>query len=461
MTGQPLEDYGQPYWLDIDRPDFPRLESNLTTDAVVIGAGIFGLKLARYLSQVGLDCVVLEGARVGEGASGRNQGSANHGASISYAEAIARFGRSTAKAVWQLGLENHRLIREQLDDYGVDCDYRAAGFTFLARRDMPDGAETAAAYRREYELLFEDGFAVTGLDAADTRRITGDDRFLGGVTYHADAQFHSGKYVIGLAAGVSHMKGVRLFEGARVTGIARSGVVTVVTAGDHAVSAPLVFLGVNALAPQYVGGLAPGMRAERGQVLVTAPLPSRPCNGAFGTAMAWWRELPEPDGRFRLLFGGGRRRDEPDSLFHQFTAGRPNPVLESEGFSPSVDHQGRLDAQFALLFPQYAGIRVTHRWGGLQSFTADGFPQVGLFDAVRSIYGAAGFSGRGNCYSDVAAAHVVTMATGRPTALNPRFSHLINELMAVRRPSSIWDGWTDESTAMTFSRQLESAHERI
>lgn len=447
MTGPNLETYGLPYWLDIDRPDFPRLERSLTADAVVIGAGIFGLKVARYLSQAGLDCVVLEGARVGEGASGRNQGSANHGASISYAEAIARFGRGTAKAIWQLGLENHRLIREQLDDYEVACDYRAAGFTFLARRDMPDGAETAAAYRREYELLAEDGFAVAGLDAADTRRITGSDRYLGGIAYHTDAQFHSGKYVVGLATGVSRMRGVRLFEGARVTGIARSGDVTVVTAGEHTVSAPLVFLGVNALAPQYVDGLAAGMRAERGQVLVTEPLPSRPCNGAFGTAMAWWRELPEPDGRFRLLFGGGRRRDEPDSLFHQFSAGQPNPVLESEGFSPSVEHQGRLDTQFALLFPQCEGARITHRWGGLQSFTGDGFPQVGLFDATRNIYGAAGFSGRGNCYSDVAAAHVVAMATGRATALNPRFSHLIDKLMAVRRPSAVWSGWIDERRA--------------
>ena len=122
-------------------------------------------------------------------------------------------------------------------------------------------------------------------------------------------------------------------------------------------------------------------------------------------------------------------------------------MLESEGFSPSVDHQGRLDTQFALLFPQYAGARVTHRWGGLQSFTGDGFPQMGLFDAARGIYGAAGFSGRGNCYSDVAAAHVVAKATGRATALNPRFSALIDDLMAVRRPSAVWSGWTDEPRA--------------
>ncbi|MBM4005629.1 MAG: hypothetical protein FJ295_20460 [Planctomycetes bacterium] len=51
---------------------------------------------------------------------------------------------------------------------------------------------------------------------------------------------------------------------------------------------------------KYVIGLARGVsqhpRAERRQVLVTEPLAQRPCRGSFGTAMAWWREISEPDG---------------------------------------------------------------------------------------------------------------------------------------------------------------------
>jgi len=443
-----LAGFGQPYWLDLPRPDYPVLERDLAADAVVIGAGIFGLKLARYLGRLGLQVVILEASRVGEGASGRNQGSANHGAGIDYLTAIDRYGRARAREIWQLGLENHRLIREQLDDYEVDCDYRVGGFTFLARRDMPGWEEDVHRYRMQHDLLAEDGFAVGSLDAAEALRRTGNPVFAGGLTYRDDAQFHSGKYVIGLARGVSRTRGVQLYERTRVTAIERTGAVSVVRAGAVAVRAPLVFLALNALAPQQVRGLAPGLRAERGQVLVTEPLPDRPCHGSFGTAMAWWRELPEADGRFRLLFGGGRRRDEPDSLFRQFTAeGQPHPSLESGGFSPSEAHQARLDAQFATLFPRYRGVAVTHRWGGLQSFTADGFPQVGLFDAERAIYGAAGFSGRGNCYSDVAAAYLVGLATGTSGVLAPRHAALIAELMAVGRPGSQWGDWDSNAAA--------------
>lgn len=220
-------------------------------------------------------------------------------------------------------------------------------------------------------------------------RATGNGVFAGGLKYLTDAQFHSGKYVIGLAQGVARQPMVQLFEGARVRDIVRRGEITEVSVGDRTVRAHLVFLGLNALAPQYVSGLAPSLRAERGQVLITEPVARRPCSGSFGTDMAWWREVEGPDGVFRLLFGGGRVREEPDSLFPQFTAdGRSNVRLETVGFSPSLAHQHRLDRQFAVLFPQYVNVRVSHRWGGLQSFTADGFPEVGLFDEERRIYGA-------------------------------------------------------------------------
>lgn len=139
----------------------------------------------------------------------------------------------------------------------------------------------------------------------------------------------------------------------------RGDVSEVITA-QGTVSTPLVFLALNALAPQQVPARECSLRAERGQVFVTEPLTVRPCTGSFGAAMAWWREIPEADGRYRLLFGGGRKREEPDSLFPQFTAdGQPHPLLETEGFSPSVAHQQRLDAEFAKIFPN-PGRRAYH-----------------------------------------------------------------------------------------------------
>jgi len=239
---------------------------------------------------------------------------------------------------------------------------------------------------------------------------------------------------------------VRICEGVRVNRIVRTGPKAVrLETSSHPVDASAVFLAVHALAPQFIPSLERPLRAERGQVLVTAPLPDRPCRGSFGTTMAWWREIILPDGKFRLLFGGGRDREAPDSLFPQFKAdGSPHPMLERGGFSPSREHQGRLDAQLAILFPQYRGIAITHRCGGLQSFTADHFPFIGCLDEERRIFGMVGLCGRGNHHTEVGAEYLAGKLAGVVTPIEARFGALFERFTPPNRASARWGEWKSE-----------------
>jgi gamma-glutamylputrescine oxidase len=280
---------------------------------------------------------------------------------------------------------------------------------------------------------------VEFLDEGDT----GHPLFVAGLNYRSDSQFHSGKYILGLAQGVSRVRDVKIFEGTRVLEIEPdSKSVRLETSGGR-VRAERAFILTNALAPQFVRPLERAIRAERGQVFVTEPLRERPCHGSFGTTLAWWREIPEADGRYRLLFGGGRKRDEPDSLFRQFDdSGARHPKLEGEGFSPSPAHQQRLDEQFAKIFAQLNGVRVTHRWGGLQGFTGDSLPLVGPFDPSLRIHGMAGFCGRGNAHSDVGARYLAARVAGVETEFDKRYRELIDRLMQPNRPQANWSPWT-------------------
>jgi gamma-glutamylputrescine oxidase len=437
-----LEGYGSPYWLEIERPNFPRLEGTRTADVAIVGAGIAGLKLAHHCASRGLTVAVCEGGRVGDGASGRNQGTINHGPNMPYGACVRRHGRDTARDLWRLGLENHCRVRELIAEYDIRCGYERLGEHFLARRDHPACAEDLAQLREDFELLREDGFEVSWLDEALATEVGGSPLFVGGLRYGADAQFHPGKFVAGLANGVGRRAGVRLFEHSRVLGIrAADGAVHVRTACGEVVARD-VFLALNALAPQFVRSLERSLRAERGQVLLTEPLPVRPCAGSFDTRMAWWRDVPEADGRYRLLFGGGRAREAPDSLFPQYDRrGRPHPQLEREGFSPSRQHQERLESQLSAIFPAFAKAAITHRWGGLQSFTADTLPVVGLFDPERRIHGVAGFCGRGNCHSDVAAEYLAGKVIGTESPIERSYGSLLGQLMRVGRESAEWGPW--------------------
>ncbi len=431
-----------PYWLDIDRPAFAALDRDRTADAAILGAGIAGLKLARCLVRHGFTVVVLEGGRVGDGASGRNQGTINHSPNMGYRACIELHSRPIARALWQLGLENHRLLREQIEDYAIDCGYEAAGQTFLVRRDIDGWEQRLAEYAADHDLLRADGFAVELLDEQQAREVGGSPLFAGGLRYATDAQFHSGKFVVGLAQGVARHPAVTIYEGTRVRQIARVGTSTRVTTTGGTVTAPVVFLATNALVPQFLPGLERALRAERGQVIVTEPLSARPCAGSFGTSLAWWREIRQPDGRYRFLFGGGRTREEPDSLFPQFQPdGSPHPKLEVEGFSPSAAHQARLAMQLATLFPDPARARITHRWGGLQSFTADDLPVIGQLDPERNLWGMAGFCGRGNCHSDIGAEFLAGRVAGVVSGVERNFGGLFDSLMRPGRESANWGPW--------------------
>lgn len=250
---------GFPYWLDFNRPTFPALDRDRTADVVVIGAGIAGLKLARCLSRYGFDVAVLEGSRVGEGASSRNQGTINHSPNLGYRDCIERHSHSVAQGLWRLGLENHRLLSEQIGQYEIDCDYQMTGMAYLVRGDMPGGEERLAEYRADYELLREDRFDVEWLDEQQAQSLGGHPVYLGGLRYTSDAQFHSGRFVVGLAVGVARDPNVAIFEGCRVRSIDRQDSITNVVTNCGTVSAPVVFLATNALVPQYV----PSFGAER------------------------------------------------------------------------------------------------------------------------------------------------------------------------------------------------------
>jgi len=312
----------------------------------------------------------------------------------------------------------------------------------LARRDAEGFEKTLEQYRKDHASLLDDGFEVALLDEREAIDRGGSPLFAGGLAYLADAQFHSGKYITGLALGISRDRHIRVVEHTRVHAVVPDGSAVKVAARQGSVRASHVFLATNALAPQFVPRLEPRLRAERGQALVTEPLPVRPCRGSFGTSMAWWREIIEPDGRFRLLFGGGRTRDTPDSLFRQFDAqGKPHPELERGGFSPSTEHQQRLDTELAKIFPALVSARVTHRWGGLQCFTADELPLFGLFDPAAQIHGMAGFSGRGNCFADVGAEFLAGRVAGKASDIELRFGELFEPIMAVERPQAVWSPW--------------------
>ena len=93
------QEHVKSYYLDSRNQTFelPPLAQQEEADVCVIGAGFLGLSAALELAEKGKKVIVLEGARVGFGASGRSGGQAINGFEEGIDEYIAQVGFDKAK----------------------------------------------------------------------------------------------------------------------------------------------------------------------------------------------------------------------------------------------------------------------------------------------------------------------------------------------------------------------------
>ena len=120
-------------------PDYPELEGEVGAGVCVVGAGFTGLSVALNLVERGYDVVVLEGARVGWGASGRNGGQIVSGFAAAVEKIADWVGAEDARRLWNMAVMSsgrHRRV----------C--RVAGFIIYAGYIPPNMSRATARTSR-------------------------------------------------------------------------------------------------------------------------------------------------------------------------------------------------------------------------------------------------------------------------------------------------------------------------
>lgn len=342
-------------WLDgPERARRVPLEGDLTADVVIVGAGIAGLSVAYALAREGARPIILERGGIAEAASGRNAGFILAGVAENFAAACRRYGPAAAQRVWRVTVTNRRLLGAIVQRHRIDCDLAWNGSAQLA------GDEA------EWDEMREGARAL----GADGARITLDAGTRSAV-YEEDGEMHPVRFVRGLADAAETL-GARIHEGTNVVEVHADRVV----ARSGTVRAPAVVVCTNA----YSWHLLMDLRVApvRGQILATAPLPTRvfPRPVYAHRGYRYWRQTR--DGR--VLVGGWR-----DTAME---------IEVGEEAQPTDRIQRQLDA-----FLADRGIRapVTHRWAGIMGFSHDHLPYIGR--RRDGVYVHAGFTGHGNAFA--------------------------------------------------------------
>ncbi|WP_437884041.1 NAD(P)/FAD-dependent oxidoreductase [Pseudomonas sp. LRF_L74] len=357
-------------------PARPELQGKAETDICVIGAGYTGLSTALFLLEHGFRVTVLEAAKVGFGASGRNGGQIVN----SYSRDIDVIERTVparqAQLLGQMAFEGGRIIRERIDKYRIDCDLKNGGvFAALNSKQMGH----LEAQKKLWERYGHNRLEL--LDARKIREMVATEAYIGGMLDMSGGHIHPLNLALGEASSIESLGGV-IHEQSPAIRIER-GANPVVHTPRGCVRAKFVVVAGNA----YLGNLVPELAAKSmpcgTQVITTEPLPDDLANSLLpqdycvedcNYLLDYYRLTADK----RLIFGGG------------VVYGARDPANIEAIIRPKL----------LKVFPQLKDVKIDYAWTGNFLLTLSRLPQVGRIG--DNIYYSQGCSGHGVTYTHLA-----------------------------------------------------------
>src|SRR6476469_2910447 len=103
-----------------ERPEYPALDGSRTTDVAIIGGGFTGLQAAYNLAKAGASVTLIDGARFGDGASGRNGGQIGTGQRAWPDEMEPQFGFDLTKALFDMAEHAKHHLLDFATSHGID-----------------------------------------------------------------------------------------------------------------------------------------------------------------------------------------------------------------------------------------------------------------------------------------------------------------------------------------------------
>lgn len=363
--------YPASYYAATAHPALPRppLGGDVAAEVCVVGGGYSGLSAAIDLAEKGYKVTLLEGARIGWGASGRNGGQIVNGLNAGLDKIEARYGKRVADFVGGVVQEGGRVIRERVAKYAIQCDLKdGAIFAAFNDKQMRELEAKKALWKRhgmdEHEML----------DRAAMRRHVASDVYRGGMIDHSGGHMHPLNLALGQAAALESLGGV-IHEETLVTGVDGLGGAPVVRTTRGTVRAKVLILAGNAYLGHAVPELERRVMPFSTQIIATEPLGAR---GAvlLPTDMCvedvrWVLDYYRLSADGRLLFGGG-------TVY---------------GGTDPADIKAKILPNLERVFPQLRGVRADFAWSGNCALSFSRVPQMGRLGP--NVYYACGYSGHG------------------------------------------------------------------
>lgn len=369
------------FWISSINPIlFDPLEEDLTTDVVIVGAGIAGLSIAYSLAKAGRKVVIIERSHIGSGETGHTTAHITHALDDRYSELERMFGEQNTKLAAQSHTEAVEFIERVVREENIDCDFlRVDGYLFLHPSDDFSSLEEEFKATRKAGLLTEMLDNVPGIQMEEGPCLK----------FPNQAQFHPLKYLHGLCVAITKYGG-KIYTSTPVKEFMKNGVKT----ANHTVRANHVVVATNTpvndrftmhtkqfpyrtyvigmLIPKDV--LSPSLWWDTGEM--DSPWPTDPYH--------YVRLQPYND-KFDLLISGGED--------HKTGQPEKEDIEEEERFE-------FLEAWTRIRFPQ--ATTIISRWSGQVMEPVDSLGFIGRNPGDQNTYIVTGDSGNGITHGTIA-----------------------------------------------------------
>lgn len=393
------------YWME-DDPLEPESHSALigaiSADLVVVGAGFTGLWTALLAKEAdpSRDVVIIEQRETGAAASGRNGGFCSSSLTHGFQNGKRRFANEMA-IIERLGRENLDAIGETITRYGIDCDWERTGEIRVATEPWQ-----LAGMAEEIQERNALGDHLEFLDREAIQSQIHSPSYLGGIYDHdGTALVDPARLVWGLERACISL-GVRIFENSKVEWLDRNDDRVTVHTSYGQVRAKKVALATNVY-PSLVRSARKYIIPVYDYVLVTEPLTPKQRE-----SIGWHnREGISDSGNqfhyYRLTSDGALLWGGWDAIYNY-----RGKVRQEYDFRP--DTYATLAAHFLRTFPQLAGIKFTHAWGGAIDTCTRFSAFWGISKDLRVAY-VLGYTGLGVAATRFGAATMLDLLDGRTT----------------------------------------------
>ncbi|MGH7691513.1 MAG: NAD(P)/FAD-dependent oxidoreductase [Candidatus Dormibacteria bacterium] len=409
------------FWMEDagEAPAHPVLESSLAVDVAVVGGGFTGLWTAYelLLREPSLRVAILERDRVGFGASGRNGSWCVPELNVGPRRLAEKFGKGRALDLYRAMCETTEAIGRTCEQEGIDARFQQAGMLLVAR-----GRQQIPALRSAYREYRDSGLGDhhRWLGRQETQALVAVNGAEHGIYTPDGATLHPGRLVLGLAE-VVRRRGAEIYEGTSVTGVIPGRRPRVLTPRGE-VAAKAVVLALEA----YLCEL-PGYHRRVLPIYSLIDL-TEPLTQEQLAQIHWNRRICLASMRLTvdyLALTSDRR---------VVVGGRGAPYRFGSGIDRRTEvhpatHSG-LRAMFYEWFPQLAGVRFTHSWGGVLGMPRDWIPRVSY--SPRTGVGLSyGYTGHGVATARLAGAALADLISERRSALT--------ELPIINRQDRGWE----------------------